>query len=555
MADIKEEQKTIAKGAFWSIFGTVTIKGISFIYTIILAHLMTQNQIGDFYLAVSVLGLLTIFTNIGIGKSFSRYLPYFYGKEQFKELKVLLKFGIFIAPVLPLIASILVFFGAELLSGFFDNPNLIPLLKIMSAYIFLDALFKLGNAVLTGRKRIDYVRTSTIIQDFSKLILTLILFYLIGVNTETLAYAFVLSFVFGAIYSLFRAYYEVKKINFGNIIESRKDYVNIAREIVPFGLIISVITSMWMLISYSDRLMLGYLLPEGIASVQVGIYSIALGLGKLTLVFPTALGVIFFPVISELFGRGDKEKMEKTTETTVKWVLLITVPISLLIILFSNNFLDLFYGSDYEAGATVLILFTVGFLIRSIGTIPGYVLATLRRLDIELKITLLTAIINVAINFLLIPIYGMNGAAFASFFSFLIFTILLVHYSKKLADFKFPLDSYKPLVAGILAFGLLLLFKPYLWPILTDTVSNIQIGAGKGGTFEEILQKVIKLAIFGILFIVTSFVYFVILLGLKAFGKDEIDILDAALRKGRIPEKYRGHIKKILEAEYIPKIM
>lgn len=554
MTDIIKEQKTIARGAFWSIFGTTAVKGISFVYTVLIAYFITQEQIGDFYLALSILGLLVVFSNLGMGKSFGRYVPFFYGKKQFKELKILLKFGFSIGLLISLVLSAAVFLLAEFIAGFFNNPNLIPLLRLMAIYPFINAVFILCNAFLTGRKRIDYVRTSTIIQDFSKLLFTFLFFYLIGFDFYSLAYALVLSFIIGIIYALFRVYGEINKLNFGTISETKTDYVNIGKEVLPFGIVIGVITSMWMIISYSDRLMLGYLMPIEIASTQIAIYSISIGLGKLTKIFTVSIGVIFFPVISELFGKNDIKKIERISSTAIKWLLLISIPITMLLVLFSSNFLDLFYGADYVDGSAVLIFFSVGLLIRGIGTVPGLVLATMRRLDIEFKIMAFAVIVNILLNLLLIPTYGITGAAFASFCSFILLTVLLIYYAGKIAGFRFPTESYKPLLAGLLAFSLIFLLKPYLWPVLDETVSNfLLIGIGQGGAFEEILQKVVKLTIFGTLFLLCCAVYFLILLASKLFGEDEIKILDAVLRKGKVPEKYREQVIAVLEAKYIPK--
>ncbi|MFH1221612.1 MAG: polysaccharide biosynthesis C-terminal domain-containing protein, partial [Candidatus Micrarchaeota archaeon] len=189
------------------------------------------------------------------------------------------------------------------------------------------------------------------------------------------------------------------------------------------------------------------------------------------------------------------------------------------------------------AGATVMILYLIGLFIFSLALLPLKVIAAMRRLDVELKISVIAAVVNVALNFLLIPLWGMNGSALATLVSFTIMTVLAFWYSKKLFNFDFPKSSLLPLFSAVLAFLLLYLSRQYLLDF-TAKIPLDWLAAQLGGIEPEMMQKILKLIVFGVLFIVACTFYFGILIVSRSFGKEELDIIHKGMRRMKIPEKY-----------------
>ena len=71
------DKKTIVKGTFWNLFGQIFVKGFSFIYLVIIAQLLPQETIGEFYVAISIFGILMLFSDLGLNGALVRYVPYF----------------------------------------------------------------------------------------------------------------------------------------------------------------------------------------------------------------------------------------------------------------------------------------------------------------------------------------------------------------------------------------------------------------------------------------------------------------------------------------------
>jgi len=102
-----------------------------------------------------------------------------------------------------------------------------------------------------------------------------------------------------------------------------------------------------------------------------------------------------------------------------------------------------------------------------------------------------------------------------------------------------------PLFSALLTFLLLYLSRQYLLD-LTAQIPLEWLTAQIGVIDAEIIQKVLKLIIFGILFIVACCLYFGFLIASRSFGREELEIVHKAMRRLKVPEKYAGIILKLL---------
>jgi len=540
---------TIAKGSFWILSSAIMTKLISFIYTIIIARLLLPDEIGSFYLALSIIGILYIFTDLGLIYSLSRYVPYLYGREEFGKLRKLVKLCYLGGGALTFIFSVIVFLLSGFMAQMVGQPAVAPLLQILSVWLLVKEMDEVSRGILNGRKRMRETQGLDVVQNFVKLVLTVIAFYVLGFNAAALSAGFLLSFMVIVPPGAYFAWQEIKTWKKDEIRQTTAEQISLGKEVVTFGLVVTLIASLWTVIQYTDRIMLGYLAEDALNKIAV--YSIALGLANLILIFPSGISGIFFPVVSELFGKNDINEMNRILKTSMKWTAILMVPLALIMGVFADSLLMLFYGETYGQGAIVLVLFIAGLFIRSLFYLPQLILSAMRRLDVELKAAGAAAVANVILNFLLIPMLGIDGAALASMLSFAIVSAMIFYYSTRIFAFTFPKETYKPLLGGMAALAVILFMKEHIIILMNNYVSFIQIGASAGQISDEIMQQLVKLAIFGLLFLFSVLVYLIALLLLKSFGEEEITLLEAGLRRARVPEKYVSWSRIFLEAKWL----
>ncbi|MEM3432478.1 MAG: flippase [Candidatus Bilamarchaeaceae archaeon] len=538
------DSSTLAKGTVWTFAAQVLLKFFSFIYLIVVARLFSTEEIGIFYFVLSIVGFIVIFTDLGFSQSLPRYVPYLYSKGQKARVVYLLKVLFILGFFISIAASFILLFLAPYISSLLGKPELTPALQVLAFFPFVSELSVLLGGFLVGRKIIRDYQLVNSFQGIIKIIFTIIFGFIIAFNAVSLSLAYLISFI---PLIIGYAYFTLKDIrNFGKYEEDKSvTGRSFIFEVFSFGLILSLTAALYVIASSTDRFMLGVLIKEN-ALEKVGIYSVVTTFAGLVLLPFSAIITIFLPMVSELFGKEKLDEIRKITTVAIKWSIIIGMPFLILLLSFSSFFLRVFYGESYVSGDNVLIVYLLSFAIFSLSLLPMKVIAAMRRLDIELKIAVGCAILNIILNFLFIPLWEMDGAAIATFFSFLLMTILAFYYSKRLFAFSFPLELLPPIFAGLVAFLILYITRQNIIEYISSLPLSI-VMAHLGFLDTEILTKFVKLIFFGLLFLLSSVIYFVLLILSRSFGKEEVIIVQKAMRRLKIPDNYIASFTRVLE--------
>jgi O-antigen/teichoic acid export membrane protein len=172
---------------------------------------------------------------------------------------------------------------------------------------------------------------------------------------------------------------------------------------------------MWTVIQQADNILLGAFLR----TESVGLYDASFLLAKLVLTTLGAFGFLFMPMFSRLDADGDADGMDELYRTSTKWVVSLTLPIFLVLLLFPEAILGGLFGPEYAAGATALQILTLGFFVHALSGLAGNAIVSIGRTRTILLANVCVALLNVTGNVLLIPRIGIEGAAVASALSYL----------------------------------------------------------------------------------------------------------------------------------------
>ncbi|MBI2079928.1 flippase [Candidatus Micrarchaeota archaeon] len=519
-----DEHKTIAKGAFWSFLAQFGIKLIAFVYLILLARFAKPEQIGVYYLALSILGILYIVTDLGLLYANNRYVPYLYARKEIKKLKFLIKFSYITGGFLTFATSIVVFILSKEIANLAGQPLVEPALKVLAFWLFFQEIYDISKGILLGKKMIKEAQVLEFSPHIVKLILLGILIWLQTVDAEILGITYILSFLIVCI----PAVYYVSKI-YGRLeVQDTKQFnkIEFGKEVIWFGLVSILLSLVTVVVESTDKILIGYFLGEN-ALNDIATYTFGVGLAGLLLVFPVAIGTIFFPLASEA-GFEDKEKLKRITDLSIKWIAMACIPMVIVFVIFSSELLRLLYGQIYEKGALVLSIFSLALFVRALTMPLNSTMAALGKLDIQMRIISLLAVVNIVLNIMMIPRFGIIGAAIASLIALSISTVLFVYYYKKILQVKIEFNFWKLFLAGlivlVLVWGLKMVFKP--------TVDQIVQASFSGDSLAIlILNKLIKIVVFSLLFSIVLLIYFAVLILIKTFDRTEIDIVEGGLRR------------------------
>ncbi|MBU0532288.1 flippase [Candidatus Micrarchaeota archaeon] len=523
--DLSQYSKEVAKGSFWGLLGQLFFKFISFFYVILIARMASQDDIGLFYLAMGILGMATVFSHLGFPASLTRYIPYFEGRKEKGKMLHMLKLSYLVSTVLGIILSIVVWFSADLVGAIYQNALLPEAVRFFSVFILLSNLYNVNLRYIQGRADIKSMQFIQNVENISKLLFTFLFFYFYGPSVFALIGGYMASFIFAT----FISFPIVRKQTLDLKSDEGIPQNQLLKEIFPFGIMLTLLSSFSIIIGASDKLLLGYLTDPSQAIELVAVYSIATTLATVLLIFPASIGTIFLPVLSRIAGKNDLSEICKVTETSQRWTMFITIPIAIVLLAFSADMLSVLYGASYRPGALAMSIFTIGLLFNTAFTMLSLTLSAMKLVKIQLKISVLVAIVNVLLNIFLIPYYGMEGAATASFLSLFLMFLLLCHYSKKFFNFTMPFAIYKMFVAGIISFLIVFAIQP--------TASSLlgYIPEFEGDGIVTYIPKLIYLSYLGILVSISMALFIAFSLLTKCFEKEDIILMKKVLKRAKIP--------------------
>ncbi|MFA6189047.1 MAG: flippase [Sulfuricurvum sp.] len=165
-------------------------------------------------------------------------------------------------------------------------------------------------------------------------------------------------------------------------------------------------------------------------ATSVGIYSASIRLSEIWYFIPTIIASSLWP--SLITAREKDIKLyEARLLALLKFLFLISLAIVLVLVPFSMQLLDLLYGKEFVGGSLVLSIHIIGsiFAFSGIAASNWFILENLQKMT--LRRTAAGAIINIILNLILIPIYGIVGAAIATLISQIVASYLFNAFNIK----------------------------------------------------------------------------------------------------------------------------
>jgi O-antigen/teichoic acid export membrane protein len=154
--------------------------------------------------------------------------------------------------------------------------------------------------------------------------------------------------------------------------------------------------------------------------------------------------------------------MERIYKLVTRLLLTFSIPISTILILFPTKVL-LIFGSEYMASSTVLILLTLGAFFQTIFGPAGPLLSMSGYTNLVFINSLFAFVLNFLLNFILIPNFGLIGAAVSTLITMVLLGIARTIEVKIIFNFSFfSMSLLKPLVSAIFLISSILFIRPLI---------------------------------------------------------------------------------------------
>ena len=405
---INKSLQKVAKGAGIVFIGLLVSLFFGLIGRLLIARYWTQSDYGVFSLAIAVLSMCMVISTLGLRQGASRSIAYSVGKAKYKGLPGIISASIWFSIIASILLGSILFLLSESIAEYiFHEPALIVPLRIFSVAVPFLTLINVVAAIFRG---FGQIKPTVYFQ--SVLMSILFPIFLIGVIVFNLSfinvfYAYAISLVVTCILLII---YAIKQIPSLAIFSPKLITNSAAKELLFFSLPLLGTAMLVMIISWTDTLMLGSLK----SSVDVGLYNAVLPLAQF-ISFPLgALLVVYMPAISGLYARGMTDEIKRNFSILTKWICLVTLPLFIVLFLFPEAILSLLFGPTYVFSADALRILSLGFIINNFLGPNGATLIAMGKSRFIMFASLATAILNIGLNIILIPPFGIEGAAIAS---------------------------------------------------------------------------------------------------------------------------------------------
>lgn len=184
---------------------------------------------------------------------------------------------------------------------------------------------------------------------------------------------------------------------------------------------LALISGMSLINQQTDIVMLGWLAD----AETVGIYRVASRSAMLVAFGLTAIGMVTMPYFAKFHAAGDMQRFQRLATTGARAMLALALPIALVMIVFGHTLLSLIFGDSYAAGYTALSILAVANVIHAAFGTVGPLLNMAGYERITARGIFFAAICNLVLNSILIPTYGMNGAASATAITLALWNLIL----------------------------------------------------------------------------------------------------------------------------------
>ena len=186
-------------------------------------------------------------------------------------------------------------------------------------------------------------------------------------------------------------------------------------------------------------------------SQDVGVFNVAQQTTLFGTMFLNSVNLIFAPTIANLVSRGEVERLATLYRESTRWMLMLALPLYLGLALIARPLMA-FFGPQFAEGAIPLIIIASAQIVNvGVGS-AGLLLLMSGHPKISLVNAVLNFILNLGLNWLLIPRYGLMGSAIAYGLMLTIANLVaLTEVHKLLKIHPFSRDYFKPFLAGMLA--------------------------------------------------------------------------------------------------------
>jgi O-antigen/teichoic acid export membrane protein len=401
-----------------------------FFFYFIVGHFYGVEALGIWALAQTVLFVLSVLGRFGLDAANLRFVSNYAAQNKMDVVKEIYTKSITIVIPISILLSLLLFiFASDLAEHLFHKTILTSAFQINALALVPLIILMLHAEALRGLKKIfayGFMRNISIFLIASLIIVFFKLFnQTLNAFEPVVAYAVAISAV--ALVSV------VLWLKFSNIFSYTRSRGVRYKTIFAVSFPLLLTGSIFLFVKWTDTLMLGVIRTES----DVGIYNVCFKIASLAHIPLIAVNSIAAPKFSELSGKNDLINLRMIVRQSTRFIFFLSLPILLPLVIFPTFFLNIF-GTGFGIGKNTLLILVISQFLNAVSGSVGIILNMTGKQKIFQNIILSAAVLNIVLNLILIPRYGIEGAALSSAISMVYWNALSIVFIKKIYNIFTP---------------------------------------------------------------------------------------------------------------------
>ncbi|GFP74268.1 flippase [Clostridium fungisolvens] len=472
---------------------------IGFLLQVVLNRYLGNDGYGKYAIFLTIINIFSLVCVFGIDGSLVRTLARFEDDDNLRN--VLLKRSSVVSISITSIVSILLIIFQKYILDFFALDK-VQYLYIIIVVLFITSLSKILDGYFQG---INRTIISILCTNFLANIFKMVIFLVVVTFDKRYLLMSLITFLLTELGLLVVKLYKIYNINKKQMVVTKEsEYTKTQfNTFFRYAFYLSTISGVDVIVKSMDKIMLNSL----VNSSEVASYKVAENYLGIVGIFASTF-IVFWPIMSRLYEENKIKELEKNFNYVTKIITVTSLPVLVFMITYSSELFAVF-GKGYRGSAPVLYILLFGIVIDSLSGPVGALLNMTSYAKYNLIDMIILAVMNFALNVILIPKYGAIGAAIATSSSLSLINLINIVQNKIfLGVFPYDLKNIYLLIGS----GVLLFLDKLLYV-------NISLGNTYVNMFVVLIINYIIYTIFFMAISKKEFMYLVNLIKEKRSGK------------------------------------
>ena len=401
--------------------------GVFFLFsvTLFITNNFSEELVGMFDVSRAVLFIFGSICLLGVNQAIIYYSGYLLANKSLGSIKKIyqkMMLIIFVTSAISFLLFLLV--PKTAINSFYEKDVYTIVYKTLMVLFFYGATM-LNIELYRAIKKIEVSEIFRNILRHIFFLATLFVINSVGKN-DYLVDVFLMNFIFLGIFSTGAVFLSLKKLP-QNSSNSPIGF----KEIILRSYPMSISFICFLLMQSTDIVLIGKFMNFK----DVAHYAVAVKLTMIIALVLTSVNAVFAPKISELFNLNNSKELKGNIKKATRLIFVLTTPIILFMLFFSSSILPLF-GQGYINASVALKILLVSQIINALSGSVGMYMNMTGNERIFQRILIIALIINVVLNWILIPKYHLLGAAIATSISTVFWNIYSVWFLFKKKNIK-----------------------------------------------------------------------------------------------------------------------